>query len=279
MEGGVVEFRDAMSHSLEALAAALTHCFQEYIVPANFTAPVPEYLVRVDAVSLRDTILAMEGDRIIGVLMVCRRGRRSRIGGMAVAKQQRSTGVGAELMKRALAAARERGDLSVVLEAIEQNVRALAFYEREGFRSTGRLIGCKLELVPDGSEDPIVDASLEEVALAVFRRGPLAASWEMSGGTVAQMSSPIQGVTVDGLFAAIQPAPNDRLVVRSMARSGEEDEEKLRKLTRGLAGRFPGSTLVIPPYYPQSEFGGVFTGAGLAIDEFSQIGFERELGA
>lgn len=48
------------------------------------------------------------------------------------------TGLGASLMRRALDEARARGCRTVVLGVWERNTRAIAFYQRFGFREIGR---------------------------------------------------------------------------------------------------------------------------------------------
>ncbi|OGA19591.1 MAG: GNAT family N-acetyltransferase [Betaproteobacteria bacterium RIFCSPLOWO2_02_FULL_66_14] len=58
------------------------------------------------------------------------------IGRMAVLKAWRGQGVGGEILERLVVAARERGDLEVVLSA---QTHALEFYRRHGFVAEGEI--------------------------------------------------------------------------------------------------------------------------------------------
>jgi len=59
--------------------------------------------------------------------------------GVAVLDAYRGRGLGARLMRSVLAAARSRGLVRVALQVRADNARAIALYERLGFRHEGRL--------------------------------------------------------------------------------------------------------------------------------------------
>lgn len=78
--------------------------------------------------------LALACGRAVGTArLVIKRGS-AKIGRMAVLKSYRRTGVGAKLLKRAIAAAKKLGARKIYLHA---QVPVIGFYERFGFRCVG----------------------------------------------------------------------------------------------------------------------------------------------
>ena len=77
--------------------------------------------------------LAFEGPQAIGTGRLLPDGH---VGRMAVLKPWRGRGVGAALLQRLVAAARERGDREVLLSA---QVHALGFYRAHGFAPYGEV--------------------------------------------------------------------------------------------------------------------------------------------
>lgn len=78
--------------------------------------------------------LATSGGRAIGTARLVMHGSKAKIGRMAVLKNHRRKGVGAALLKRAIAAAKRRGARKVFLHA---QVPVIGFYEKMGFRCVG----------------------------------------------------------------------------------------------------------------------------------------------
>ncbi len=110
---------------------------------AEFAARIPPLLDDADA----EFLVASEGDdgeRCAGLLQLRYRrniwapGEEAYIEDLFVAEHVRRQGLGAQLVETAIDRARARGCSVVTLDTNERNVRALALYERYGFRSGGR---------------------------------------------------------------------------------------------------------------------------------------------
>lgn len=78
--------------------------------------------------------LASVDGRAVGTARLVLRRGKAKIGRMAVLKSYRRRGVGALLLKRAVAAAKRVGARSIYLHA---QVAVLGFYEAQGFRAVG----------------------------------------------------------------------------------------------------------------------------------------------
>ena len=90
---------------------------------------IGRYLRRNPATSF----VALEGDALVGVILAGHDGRRGFIHHMAVADAHRRRGVGAALVKAALAALKAEGINKVALLVFRYNEAGNAFWERMGF--------------------------------------------------------------------------------------------------------------------------------------------------
>ena len=164
-----------------------------------------------------------------------------------------------------------------MLEAIEHNTRALAFYKQQGFSIRCRLISASTPLEPGHGPGKVHDICLSEMASRPILRDAAVSTWEMNSTSVGQMAHPIVGYECEGLAAAVALRADENVVCFSLAPSGEDDARKLRSLIYGLGETFPGRTFRIPPYYPEPAFLGLFESAGLEIGTLSQVLMERSI--
>ena len=79
------------------------------------------------------SFVAVEDDRLAGVILSGQDGRRGYIYHMAVAEAHRRQGVGAALVERCLAAMKAEGINKVALLVFKYNDAGNAFWERQGF--------------------------------------------------------------------------------------------------------------------------------------------------
>ena len=102
--------------------------------------------------------LALEGDRVVGVLVIERMShpvnRHVATLGMAVERSLRGRGIGSALMVAALRWARSAGVEKVTLEVYPTNEAAVALYRKFGFAEEGQLI--RQSLKSYGYEDELI---------------------------------------------------------------------------------------------------------------------------
>ena len=78
--------------------------------------------------------LATSSGRAVGTARLVMRGKKAKVGRMAVLKKYRREGIGAALLKRVIAAAKRRGARIIFLHA---QMTVIEFYEKMGFRCVG----------------------------------------------------------------------------------------------------------------------------------------------
>lgn len=141
-----LSFRPAVAGDLEAILSLLADdplgSSREEPGP-----PVPqvyrEAFEEIDGDPNNELLLAVEGDRIVGVLQITfipglsRRGaRRALLEGVRVAADRRGRGVGEAMIEVALSRARARGCALAQLTSDKRRADALRFYERLGFEAS-----------------------------------------------------------------------------------------------------------------------------------------------
>jgi len=78
--------------------------------------------------------LATSSGRAVGTARLVMRGKKAKVGRMAVLKKYRRKGIGAALLTRVIAAAKRRGARIIFLHA---QITVIEFYEKMGFRCVG----------------------------------------------------------------------------------------------------------------------------------------------
>lgn len=256
--------------SITEFAEAISLCFEDYVAPVRFLPGMLADMIRTESIDLTTSLYASDEDGPLGVALIARRDRRSRLAAMAVAKRARRQGLGKRLLNRVVDAARERGDTEMVLEVIEQNPPAVALYEANGFERVRRLVSYITEL--KGESDALLhDVPLSAVAGAA--RG-LDLPWQICAATLEQLSSSFVGVEHEGIYAAMTEIGPSMVACRCLAWSGEPN---LRDWLSAVANRWPGRKLMFSPWFPEEPYGAVLSGAGLQPGTFTQFEMRRSL--
>jgi GNAT superfamily N-acetyltransferase len=277
--------------SIEALAEALTHCFEGYIMPAHFTGLLLANMVRVEAIDLSCSLIASEGDGPVAIALIARRGKRARVAAMAVAPLARRKGVGKALMLRAIEDARKRGEEELILEVIEQNPAAIELYKQVGFEIQHRLIGFE-GILREESEvlqpaligptkktakksravKPVIkECSFSDVANALRQRGFLASSWSMSPATTEQLSGPSRAVKCGEIYAVIGVSGEEVVSCRTLGFAKSPSKDAIRMWLLAMAHEYAGKKLYIPAFFPEPEYAEAFADSGLKVGAITQF--------
>jgi ribosomal protein S18 acetylase RimI-like enzyme len=266
-----VTFTTVADFGLKPAAELLTRAFADYFVKIPFTEAGLWQMARADSVSFGDSLVVQHGGEAVGVAIVARRGWTSRLAGMALVPEARRRGLGRALVERWIADARARGDRELVLEVIEQNVAAVKLYEATGFQKVRRLIGFS-GVAPAGlmADPELREVDLRAVAAAVTRHEAVNWPWQMSGETIAQLTPPHIGYTLDGAWLALLNSAGPQAAVRALVMDGAaQREERAVRLLRAVMARHPVDSWRVSAQWPE-ELGGCFIAAGLTRQELTQ---------
>jgi ribosomal protein S18 acetylase RimI-like enzyme len=253
-----------------ACAAAMERCFEGYIVPVRVTAESWERRFRAEHLDPWASRVYFAGDRHAAVLFVTRRGWTSRVGGMAVAKELRGSGLGRRVMQEAIADARARGDRTLLLEVIEQNTPAVNLYASLGFHPVRRLVGWRWTPAPEQADaaDALREIDPLEVSRVMHREGDADLPWMLAPETFAAATAPARAFALeDRAFALVANPQAETLtllalvVPRALRRQGWGT-----RMLRALAAAFPGKPWQVVAIVPEE----------LAPEFFVHAGWERQ---
>jgi ribosomal protein S18 acetylase RimI-like enzyme len=135
----------AIEYNAAQLAAAVTACFEGYVMPFVIDGLQFERRFRPEGLDTQSSVILMDSDKPAAICLIARQGWTSRVAAMAIAPNFRRKGVGQHLMNLVIDEARKRGDHRLILEVIEQNPPAIGLYESVGMSITRRLAGYRRE--------------------------------------------------------------------------------------------------------------------------------------
>jgi ribosomal protein S18 acetylase RimI-like enzyme len=180
-----VEFRPSSEFSLAELAALLTASYEGYFVPVAVDKSQLEYMVDVFDLDLSRSLVAVDGERPVGLANLGRREGRTWLGGVGVVPDHRGAGVGESLTRMLIDRACDAGAREMVLEVIVENAPAIALYEKLGFARTRDFEVLSLAAATERSEASETALGEALKVVAATRRGP--EPWQRADETVANL--------------------------------------------------------------------------------------------
>ena len=269
--GMAFTFTPVSGFGLAPTAELMNRAFADYIVKFQLTEPVLWYLARLDSVDFNASCVVHVDAQPAGAALVARRGWTCRVAGMAILPEARRKHVGRALMDYLLSEAKQRGERSMVLEVIEQNAPALRLYDSIGFQKVRRLRSYAGP--PPAGLAPVselVETDLRSVAAALVREEAVNWPWQVSGETIAMLTPPNVGYTLDGAWVALVNPAGLQVTIRALVVEGAERREaRAVRLLRAVMARHPAAEWRMSALWPE-EFESWITGAGLVRQELSQ---------
>jgi ribosomal protein S18 acetylase RimI-like enzyme len=276
----MLEFPSIVDYGLERAAETLTRAFADYFVSIKFSVGVLLQTARMDSVDLAASRMFVRDGAAVGAALIARRGWTSRLAGMAIVPEARRAGIGRAAVTQLLADARARKDRAMVLEAIEQNSAAVELYRGCGFREIRRLVGFAGPPPPKLGPPPLdlVEVDPREVANAVIRYGLPDLPWQISGETIAQLTSPNIAYRLNGVWVALLNPENSVVTLRGLiAETESQGAGREAALLRAVMAKRPDKKeWRITETWPE-ELADVIIPAGLPRTELTQWQMQCEL--
>jgi ribosomal protein S18 acetylase RimI-like enzyme/predicted GNAT family acetyltransferase len=248
--------KPAYERSIAELADLFTDAFKGYI-GGTITLDATSMLALIcnTNVDLTQSRLLLNDDQPIGLALISRQGWTSRVAAMGIIPEAQEKGMGGWFMQQLIEDARVRSDRSMVLEAFEQNTRAVRLYQRAGFNIVRRLMGYSTESLPGVSQTDLVEIDIYDVAKVVMEYGVPDLPWQMSGTSIARWTPPTRAYKLDHAYAVIsdpmQPTITLRtLIVPPLARR----QGQATRLLEALAALYPQKQWSVAPICPE-EYG------------------------
>lgn len=264
----------------DEVAAALTRAFEGYIVPLRFTPQAYERRFRSEDLDPYASRVWLRDGAPVGVLLLVRRGWRSRVAGMGFAPEVRRQGLGRQALLETIREAQERRERTLFLEVFEQNGPAVRLYTGLGFQTMRRLVGYRRE-ARETSESP---DRLEEIdpldfARAIAREGETDLPWMLTPETLSAISWPARAFRLEEhAYGLIADSAAEKLVLTALVVPREHRRQGWgTRLVRALDAAFPGRPWSIPPIVPEDLAPGFFASLGWGGWEINQLEMRLEL--
>ena len=276
-----MEIRSAALYPLSGLAELLTAGFAGYVIPMKMSADALAERVANEDIDLALSRVVVRAGEELGLALIARRGRESRLAAMGIRAEARSAGAGRFLLAHVLRDARQRGERRMRLEVFESNAPARALYEGSGFTVVRRLVGYEC------ARPPAADAAfrLDELDPAEFSRqlalvtAPAALPWQLEPAT---LSSPPRSARCFALenksFVYVSGVTENAVSIRGvLTLPSERRKGHARRMLNGLSAMFPDRALSVPALLPEGLAAPFFSAMGFAPVDLAQIEMSLDL--
>ncbi len=192
-----VQYRPIASVNFHEFTHAFNRAYRDYHVPIVMTVEAFQALIDRDDLDLDASVVAIDGDTIIGTGMLGIRGDMGWIGGMGVIPEWRRQGIGREMMRYLIERARENGLATLHLEVIETNHGAHALYRQLGFTQTRMLhiLNRQPHTLPDlHAALTITDADAADTLAYYPTFHDTPNCWQRGSRSLAGLASHAQGI-------------------------------------------------------------------------------------
>ena len=233
--------------SLDEAAKAFTEGFVGYVVPVSVRPEALALRIAREDVDAGISEVFFDGGRPAGILLVARRGDRSRISALGVGPTIRSKGFGRRVMQEAMNAARSRGERQLILEVINSNAKARDLYLSLGFQITRTLVGFSRAAslaVPDAA--PAEECDLGTTVEMLSRFSDADPTWQTDPVSFRQAGPPLRGVALESRAAALIDDSGEDIRLHGFAVDPAHRRQGAgRALADALAARYPDRKLYI----------------------------------
>jgi len=254
--------------AMQEIAELFNRSFEGYFVPVQFTVDSFVTFAQRDSIDFDASQALMSENRLVGLALIARRGKASRMGGFGIVSEFRNRGAGSWFVSQLLDQARLRGETHMFLEVIVQNQYAVRLYEKYGFTRIRQLLGFKAEN-PAGVVNDKLQACSQALVLDMSRGYCLPdLPWQLDAATLGTLVS--FGYRLESAFALISNPESSHISFRSLVVPAQARGLGYAvRLLGALFAEYPGKTWQVPAIFPE-EMGDTFARAGMQLEELSQ---------
>jgi ribosomal protein S18 acetylase RimI-like enzyme len=150
-----VDLIPARAFSYEELTEAYNNTRVDYLVPMPMNAArLREYVETYD-VDMDSSVVAVDGNEILGLAMLGVRERRAWITRLGIIRGKRRLGTGWRLVTHLLDQARQKNANRVIIEVIKNNTPAYNLFRKAGFQETRQLLVLRRPPAPPKVKMPL----------------------------------------------------------------------------------------------------------------------------
>ncbi|HIP92372.1 MAG TPA: GNAT family N-acetyltransferase, partial [Thermotoga sp.] len=125
--------------SLLDFVKLVNEIFKDYKLPVNWDVYTFKLDAKENSLSFEDSFVFYEDGYPTGFIVVGIRKNRARIDAMGVIREKRGTGLASRILEHAVENLKWKAVNTVILEVIEEDERAVRFYQKNGFKVQRKL--------------------------------------------------------------------------------------------------------------------------------------------
>ncbi len=121
-------------YPLADFISLVNEIFSDYAIPINWDVLNFKLDAKENSLSFDDSFVFLDKDTPVGFIVIGIRKKMGRIDAMGVVKEKRGTGLAQKILQYAINRLEWKGIEQVILEVASNDMRAVRFYEKNGFR-------------------------------------------------------------------------------------------------------------------------------------------------
>jgi len=125
--------------SLLDFVSLVNEIFKDYKLPINWDVYTFKLDAKENSLSFEDSFVFYENGDPTGFIVVGIRRNKARIDAMGVIREKRGTGLASRILEHAIENLKWKAVNTVILEVIEEDERAVRFYQKNGFKVQRKL--------------------------------------------------------------------------------------------------------------------------------------------
>ncbi|TGE28808.1 GNAT family N-acetyltransferase [Hymenobacter metallicola] len=243
----LITARPVLDFPSAQVTEAMNRSFEEYFVPLVFTPETFERRFRSEHLDAQASKLWFQGEELVGLVLIARRGYTSRVAAMGLVIEARGRRYGRQMLQTALDEAHARGDRSVLLEVFVPNERARRLYERLGFRNTRELFTFRRVPQPVKAAAQLTEIDQLAVAYLVAREGEQNLPWMITAESLMAAAAPSRAFGLEEkAFIVLRPEAERTLVQSIIVRREFRRQGWGQRLLQAVEVAFPEQPLMMP---------------------------------
>jgi ribosomal protein S18 acetylase RimI-like enzyme len=266
-----VELRSLEREHLARVVECQQDAFSDYPVPAVLDEVGLSVYLRETGVALERSWGAYSDAEMVAFCLGAVRGSEGSIRGEGTAIAHRRRGIGGQVLERTLESLREAGARSVGLEVLEQNLPAIALYERHGFERRRKLLGWSLRRKSLRRPDQATAIAPAEAVRRLGAWGWPEAPWQLQLETLKQLPAYALGDDT----VAVAKLRGRKMWLYALA---VDPTSRRRGRASALIRSLPATRISVPALMPEEWEAGtaLLRSLGSRLDPLAQWEMTRE---
>jgi ribosomal protein S18 acetylase RimI-like enzyme len=256
--------------SLEDICSVLQKGYQGSDADIGWTRSTLLEQIRLRQVDLGSSFLLCMNETLAGVILMGRRGHKSRLSAFCIIPSHRQTLGGKELLNHMLEQATERGDSHIELEVSTENFPAIHLLEELGFQEVTQLVRYHLPPIKQSQGTPAPQpVKPEEVAQVLCAHTDTQLPWKLSPETICHLTPPYEAYRLGAAWCVLTSTTEQVTLHSFFVEPAHRMQGAGNKLVQAIQSQYPHHALRTSSF-PESLYNGFFHRIGATVEPYRE---------